>query len=51
MLHIQAGGGVVADSVPDKEWEEAMSKGRAVFRAAALAERGLDEPRTVGENR
>ncbi|CDH47469.1 anthranilate synthase component I [Candidatus Contendibacter odensensis] len=49
MLHIQAGGGVVADSVPEKEWEETMNKGRALFRAAALAERGLDEPRTVGE--
>ena len=49
MLHIQAGGGVVADSVPEKEWEETMNKGRALFRAAALAERGLDEPRPVGE--
>ncbi len=49
MLHIQAGGGVVADSIPEKEWEETMNKGRALFRAAALAEQGLDEPRTVGE--
>jgi anthranilate synthase component 1 len=49
MLHIQAGGGVVADSVPEKEWEETMNKGRALFRAAALAEQGLDEPRAVGE--
>ncbi|HRD48597.1 MAG: anthranilate synthase component I [Candidatus Competibacter sp.] len=49
ILHIQAGGGVVADSIPDKEWEETMNKGRALFRAAALAERGLDEPRTVGK--
>ncbi len=49
MLHIQAGGGVVADSIPANEWEETMNKGRALFRAAALAERGLDEPRTVGE--
>ncbi len=43
MLYIQAGGGVVADSVPEKEWEETMNKGRALFRAAALAEHGLDE--------
>jgi anthranilate synthase component 1 len=35
--------------VPDKEWEETMNKGRALFRAAALAERGLDEPRLVEE--
>jgi anthranilate synthase component 1 len=49
MLHVQAGAGIVADSVPESEWEETMNKGRALFRAAALAERGLDEPRTVGE--
>ncbi|MDG4558650.1 MAG: anthranilate synthase component I, partial [Candidatus Contendobacter sp.] len=49
LLHVQAGAGIVADSVPEKEWEETMNKGRALFRAAALAERGLDEPRTVGE--
>ena len=41
-LHIQAGAGVVADSVPAKEWEETMNKGRAVFRAVAMAEAGLD---------
>ncbi len=49
MLHIQAGGGIVADSIPEREWEETMNKGRALFRAAALAERGLDEPHPVGE--
>ncbi len=41
-LHIQAGAGVVADSVPRLEWKETMNKGRAVFRAVAMAERGLD---------
>jgi anthranilate synthase component 1 len=40
-LYIQAGGGVVADSVPALEWEETMNKGRAMFRAVAMAERGL----------
>ncbi len=40
-LHIQAGAGIVADSVPELEWKETMNKGRAVFRAVALAERGL----------
>src|SRR5699024_6548349 len=34
-LHVQAGGGVVADSVPRKEWEETMNKARAIFRAVA----------------
>jgi len=41
-LHIQAGAGIVADSVPEKEWEETMNKGRAIFRAVAMAEQGLD---------
>ena len=40
-LSIQAGCGVVADSVPQSEWEETLNKGRAMFRAVALAERGL----------
>lgn len=44
MLHIQAGAGIVADSVPALEWEETMSKGRAIFKAVALAEAGLGTP-------
>ena len=42
-LHIQAGAGVVADSRPELEWKETMNKGRAVFRAVALAEAGLEK--------
>ncbi len=42
VLHIQAGAGVVADSLPELEWKETMNKGRAVFRAVAMAEKGLD---------
>lgn len=42
MLHIQAGAGIVADSVPAREWEETMNKGRAIFRAVSLAENGLE---------
>jgi anthranilate synthase component 1 len=41
-LHIQAGAGIVYDSVPANEWDETMNKGRAVFRAVELAEAGLD---------
>jgi len=41
-LHIQAGAGIVADSIPQMEWEETMNKGRAIFRAVALAEAGLE---------
>lgn len=48
-LYIQAGGGIVHDSVPRLEWKESLNKGRAIFRAAALAENQLvdpnDEPR------
>lgn len=41
-LHIQAGAGVVADSVPSLEWKETMNKGRAIFKAVEMAEKGLD---------
>jgi len=41
-LHIQAGAGIVYDSVPRSEWEETMNKGRAVFRAVSMAEAGLE---------
>lgn len=43
MLNIQAGAGIVADSVPEMEWQETLNKGRAMFRAVALAEAGLDQ--------
>lgn len=36
-MHVQAGCGVVADSVPEMEYEETRHKARAVFRAAELA--------------
>ncbi len=48
-LHIQAGAGVVADSIPELEWKETMNKGRAVFRAVALAEAGLEKHLCEGE--
>ena len=35
-LYVQAGGGVVADSVPALEWEETLNKARAMFRAASM---------------
>ncbi|RMG33599.1 MAG: anthranilate synthase component I, partial [Gammaproteobacteria bacterium] len=49
-LHIQAGAGVVADSVPELEWKETMNKGRAIFRAVALAECGLEPGACEGED-
>jgi len=36
-VHVQAGAGVVADSVPQSEWDETMSKARAMMKAAAQA--------------
>lgn len=42
VLYIQAGAGVVADSVPRLEWKETMNKGRAIFRAVSMAAKGLD---------
>ncbi len=42
MLHIQAGAGIVYDSVPRNEWDETMNKGRAIFRAVSMAEAGLE---------
>ena len=41
-LTIQAGAGIVADSVPAYEWKETMNKARAIFRAVAMAEEGID---------
>jgi anthranilate synthase component 1 len=39
VLYIQAGGGVVADSVPETEYEETCNKARALLRAAEEAVR------------
>lgn len=41
ILYIEAGAGVVADSVPRMEWDETMNKARAMFHAVKLAESGL----------
>ncbi|SEA44386.1 anthranilate synthase component I [Nitrosospira multiformis] len=41
-LHVQAGAGIVADSVPQSEWVETQNKARALLRAAEIAENGLD---------
>jgi anthranilate synthase component 1 len=41
-LFVQAGAGIVADSVPLSEWTETQNKARAVLRAAEMAQAGLD---------
>ena len=38
---VEAGAGIVADSVPEREYEECINKARALFRAIELAEKGL----------
>ncbi len=40
--YIQAGGGVVADSVPALEYQETVNKAKAMMRAVEMAEAGLD---------
>ena len=40
-LFVQAGAGVVADSIPALEWKETMNKARSIFQASAMAEAGL----------
>ena len=39
-LHLQAGAGIVADSVPESEWQETMNKAGAMIRAAAQCQPG-----------
>ena len=41
-LYVQAAAGIVADSVPEFEWNETEMKARAVLLAARDAEMGLD---------
>jgi anthranilate synthase component I len=38
--YVQAGAGIVADSVPALEWQETMNKARGLLKAIELAERG-----------
>jgi anthranilate synthase component 1 len=37
MAYVQAGAGIVADSVPEREHEETQSKAAAMFRAIEVA--------------
>ncbi|HYQ94589.1 MAG TPA: anthranilate synthase component I [Burkholderiales bacterium] len=41
-MHVQAGAGIVADSVPENELQETRAKARAVLRAAEIASNGMD---------
>ena len=46
-LFVQAGAGIVADSVPQSEWVETQNKARAVLRAAEMAQAGLNRPKAI----
>lgn len=39
-LYVQAGAGIVADSIPDNEWVETQNKAKAVLRAAEIVQSG-----------
>ncbi|MEK6646068.1 MAG: anthranilate synthase component I [Candidatus Firestonebacteria bacterium] len=41
IAYVQAGAGIVADSVPSKEYEETLNKAKGLIRAIEMAERGL----------
>jgi len=41
--YIQAGAGIVADSVPEREYQETLNKARAMVNAIESAERGLEQ--------
>jgi anthranilate synthase component I len=45
MLYVQAGAGIVHDSVPEAEWLETRNKARAILRAAEMVQLGLDADR------
>ena len=47
-FHVQAGAGIVWDSVPEREYEETRSKARAVVRAVEAARAAFGTPRGAG---
>ncbi len=42
-VYIQAGAGIVADSVPEKEYEETINKAKALLRSIAVAQAGFGD--------
>ena len=41
IAYVQAGAGIVADSVPEREYEETLNKATALLKAIEIAERQL----------
>ncbi|MCD6378416.1 MAG: anthranilate synthase component I [Planctomycetes bacterium] len=42
-IYVQVGAGIVADSVPEKEYQETINKAKALFRAIEIAEAGFED--------
>jgi anthranilate synthase component 1 len=42
VAYLQAGAGIVYDSVPEREFDETVNKAKALFRAVEFAEKGLE---------
>ena len=42
-LYVQAGAGIVADSIPENEWIETQNKAKAILKAAQLVQVGEDD--------
>jgi len=42
-LYVQAGAGIVADSVPENEWVETQNKAKAILKASELVQSGQSE--------
>jgi len=41
IINVQAGAGIVADSIPEYEWKETLNKARAMVKAIEMASAGL----------
>jgi len=48
-LYAQAGGGIVADSVPRLEWKETMNKARAMFKAVSMVKHSAERGAKAGK--
>ena len=42
-VYIQSGGGIVADSNEEAEWQETQNKAMAVVKAVRMVQKGLDQ--------
>ncbi len=49
-IHLQAGAGIVADSVPENEFQETINKAKGMLKAIALAERIEQSSRPTSQN-